>query len=350
MTNSSYRGAGVDIDAANQLKRDFSALLERKNVTLNRKNAFAAIIDADLKRYADPVLVFKSEEPGSKQLIAFDRDSVESVCTDMVNHLVNDCIVCGATPVAIQDVIVCGKLDPAIARRAVAAMSAASVAQDCFLSGGETSEQPGVLPEGRYILSSSIIGVAERAKIVDGSAVAAGDIAVAIASSGLHTNGFSLVRRLMAENPELPRTLIDGRAFADILLDVHACYYRALRPLFERSVIKGAAHITGGGIRENLNRILPEGIDAAIDLARYRPQPIFDHIRRAGGIADDEMLRTFNLGVGMVVIVAPEHVDTAIATIGGNGFDAWIIGEAVRGHGNVVCSGAIPWTAQHGTT
>src|SRR5262245_5927421 len=208
MTNSSYRGAGVDIDAANQLKRDFSTLLERKNVTLNRKNAFAAIIDADLKRYDDPVLVFKSEEPGSKQMIAFDRDSVESVATDMVNHLVNDCIVCGATPVAIQDVIVCGKLDPAIARRVVAAIAAAAVAQDCFLSGGETSEQPGVLPEGRYILSSSILGVVERSRIIDGSAVAVGDVAVAIASSGLHTNGFSLVRRLMAEDPGLARARV----------------------------------------------------------------------------------------------------------------------------------------------
>ena len=168
MSSSSYRQAGVDIDAANQMKRDFSAVIEKKNVSLNLPKAFSAIIDAGLKNYVDPVLVCKSEEPGSKQLLAFDRDQVESVCADMINHLINDCIVCGATPVAIQDVIVCGSLEPSIVKRAVKAMAAAAEVQDCFLSGGETSEQPGVLPAGRYILSSSIIGVIERDGIVDG--------------------------------------------------------------------------------------------------------------------------------------------------------------------------------------
>jgi phosphoribosylformylglycinamidine cyclo-ligase len=343
MTKTSYRQAGVNIDAANEVKRGIAGLLQSKGVTLNRPNAFSAIVDAGLKNYDDPVLVLKSEEPGSKQLIAFENDRVESVCTDMVNHLVNDCIVCGATPVSVQDVVVCGTLDPAVIHRIVTAIAEAASAQGCFLSGGETSEQPGVLPDGRYILSSSIIGVIERSKIVDGSAITPGDTIIGLASSGLHTNGYSLVRHLMATNPDLARTEIRGRPFLDVLLDVHAPYYASLRPLFGQRLVKGAAHITGGGIRENLNRILPPNIDAIVNLADYRTQDIFKIIRAAGRLSDDEMLRTFNLGIGMAIVVAADDVPQALTLLHDSNTEAWTIGKTVTGAGRVVCENSVPW-------
>jgi phosphoribosylformylglycinamidine cyclo-ligase len=341
---SSYKQAGVDINAANQMKAGFSAVIEKKNVSLNRRNAFSAIIDAGLKNYRDPVLVLKSEEPGSKQLLAFDRDQVESVCFDMINHLVNDCIVCGATPISIQDVVVCGKLDPAIVSRVVAAVANAAQAQDCFLSGGETSEQPGVLPAGRYILSASIVGVIERDAIVDGSAIAEGDVVLAIQSNGLHTNGYSMVRHLLAADPELAKRDVEGRAFADVILDVHACYYQCLKPLFAQSLLKGAAHITGGGLLENLNRILPDNVDANIDLGLFRPQKIFNIVRQVGKVSDADMLHAFNLGVGMAIVVAPEVADEVIVSLEKRNQSAWTIGKIVEGSGNVTCKSAITWS------
>ncbi len=344
MTTVTYKNSGVDVDAANALKQGFLGVLNQEDMTLNQPKAFAAIIDAGLKNYSDPVLVLKSEEPGSKQIIAFSNDRVESVCEDMINHLINDCIMCGAVPVSIQDVIVCGQLDPALVKRCVVAMAKASAAQGCFLSGGETSEQPGVLPEDRYILSSSIIGVIERSKIVDGKTISPGDKVVALASSGLHTNGYSLVRYLMANNSDLAESDVDGRSFLDVALDVHACYFQCLAPLFKAGLLKGAAHITGGGIAENLDRVLPSSIDAVIDLDTYRPQKIFTRIREEGAISDQDMLRTFNLGVGAAVVVAADKVAAVLAELAGHDQDAWVIGETVKGTGSVTFRGELQWS------
>lgn len=339
----SYKKAGVNIDAANEMKQGFAPLLERRKVTLNKPNAFSAIIDANLKSYSDPVLVFKSEEPGSKQLIAFAHDRIESVCADLVNHLINDCIVCGATPVSIQDVIICGSLDPAIVKRSVSALAEAALAQDCFLSGGETSEQPGVLDNGRYVLSSSIVGVVERTRIVDGSKIERGDVVIALRSTGIHTNGYSLVRHLMTEDPNLASSLVEGRPFLDTILDVHACYYKCLKPLFESDLIQGAAHITGGGIKENLNRVLPATLDAELDLRAYRPHPIFHKIREAGGLSDEEMLRTFNLGVGAAIVVRPNDVESVQTVLSDHGQESFVIGNIVDGSAIVRCKGEIQW-------
>jgi phosphoribosylformylglycinamidine cyclo-ligase len=342
-TRDSYRDAGVDIDVANEMKRGFIPLLEKRSATLNRPHAFAAIIDAGLRRYQDPVLVLKSEEPGSKQLIAFEENQIESVCADMINHLVNDCITCGATPVAIQDVVICGKLEPLIVQRIVSAISNSAKDQGCFLSGGETSEQPGVLADGRYVLSSSIVGVIERSRIVDGNSIGENDVVIGLRSSGLHTNGFSLVRHLMAKEPMLRARRIGGRSFIDAALDVHAPYYVCLKPLFDSELVKGAAHITGGGIRENLNRIVPADIDAVIDLSSYRPQKIFSVLRLAGNISDDEMLRAFNLGVGMTIVISADNAPRAIDMLRAGNCEAWLIGKTVSGTGKVICTNTIPW-------
>ncbi|NTI76600.1 phosphoribosylformylglycinamidine cyclo-ligase [Rhizobium rhizogenes] len=343
MIDNTYKASGVDISAANEMKASFSPFLERSGTTLNRRNAFAAIFDANLSAYRDPVLVFKSEEPGSKQLLALERDRVESVCTDMINHLVNDCIVCGATPVAIQDVIVCGKLDPSLVKRAVKAMAQAAAAHGCFLSGGETSEQPGVLGDGVYVLSSSIIGVVERDGILDGSTIEPGDVVLALRSSGIHTNGYSLVRHLISRHPELLNTLVDGRPFGEVILDVHRSYLGCLKPLFERSLVKGAAHITGGGIGENLNRILPDSVDALISLQSYKPNPIFQLLREVSGLHDQELLRTFNLGVGMAIVVAEENLLEVSGILDQFEMECWPIGRTQHGTGVVRYDGTIPW-------
>lgn len=343
MVDNTYKASGVDISAANEMKASFSAALEKSGTTLNRRNAFAAIFDANLSAYRDPVLVFKSEEPGSKQLLALERDRVESVCTDMINHLVNDCMVCGATPVAIQDVIVCGKLDPSLVKRAVKAIAQAAAAHGCFLSGGETSEQPGVLGEDVYVLSSSIIGVVERDGIVDGSTVAPGDVVLALRSSGIHTNGYSLVRHLIGRHPELLNTLVDGRPFGEVILDVHQSYLACMKPLFERSLVKGAAHITGGGIGENLNRILPDTVDALVSLSSYKPNPIFRLLREVSQLQDQELLRIFNLGVGLAIVVAQENMSEVTSVLDQFEIETWPIGEIVTGAGDVRFIGSIPW-------
>jgi phosphoribosylformylglycinamidine cyclo-ligase len=341
--SASYRQSGVDIDVANAAKREFAGLLERTGVTLNRPNAYAAVIDAGLHRFKQPVLVFKSEEPGSKQILAFQQDRVESVCFDMINHLINDCIVSGAIPVSVQDVVVCGKLDGSIIRRIVSAISRAAQAQGCFLSGGETSEQPGVLPADRYVMTSSIIGVVERDGIIDGLSICSSDVVIGIASSGLHTNGYSLVRRLLEDDPELSERRIGEQTFMDAIMEVHLCYERGMRPLFERSLIKGAAHITGGGIRENLNRILPSDLDAVVDLRAYRPHRVFDMIRAAGRLDEDEMLRTFNVGIGMTIVVAADAVETVLSSLKDTGYSAVPLGHIQAGHGEVKCEGKIDW-------
>ena len=261
----------------------------------------------------------------------------------MVNHLVNDCVCCGAEPVAIQDVIICGTLEADIVKRIVHAISDAATQQGCFLSGGETSEQPGVLQKSRYVLSSSIVGIVERDRIVDGLSITEGDVVVGLESSGLHTNGYSLVRRVLADNPGLLTTELNGRLVLDALLDVHRPYYPALKPLFEMSTIKGAAHITGGGIAENLNRILPDNVDAALYLEKYRPAAIFNLLREAGSISDADMLRTFNLGVGMALVVSRGELEVALKSLERSGCPAFEIGSIVPGSGRVRLHGNLEW-------
>ncbi len=308
----------VDIDLANDTKRGLSAVIDGKDArVLNRVGAFAALFLPDLSRFAEPVLVLKTEEPGSKQVLAFRHDRVESVCFDMINHLINDCVVLGAEPLAVQDLIVCGRMDKAIVTRIVAACAAACQAQSCALTGGETTEQPDVVPPGTYILGSSIVGIVERSKIVDGARIQRGDAVVAVASSGPHTNGYTLIRDLLARDPKLADSPVGDTTFLEAVLATHRCYYQALKGLFERELVTGLAHITGGGIRENLDRILPKDLDARISLAKYRTPEVFERIRKAANASQDTMLRTFNLGVGLAVVCRERDTSDVIAHLVG---------------------------------
>jgi phosphoribosylformylglycinamidine cyclo-ligase len=332
----------VDIEVANETKAGLGRFIDGKDPrVLNRVGAFASLFALDLERFKEPVLAMKTEEPGSKQVLAAQHDRIELVCHDMINHLINDCVVMGAEPLAVQDLIVCGKMDKSIVTRIVAACAAACAAQGCALTGGETTEQPDVVPAGTYILGSSVIGIVERAKIVDGSKIEVGDAVLALASSGPHTNGYTLIRDLLKRDPKLANEIVGGRTFLDAVLEPHRCYYPALKGLFARELATGLAHITGGGIRENLDRILPERVDASVDLSAYKIPPVFERIRRAADASDAEMLRTFNLGVGLALVCRARDAAAVLAHLAQHGENAYAIGEIVAGAGVGQCRGAL---------
>jgi len=321
-----YKDSGVNIDKANSVKTEMKSILDTDNKkVLNKVGAFASLIDLGLNNYKDPILVMKTEEPGSKQKLAIDNNKVESICYDMINHLINDIIVMGATPLVVQDAIICGELQPDIIKRLVKGMSDACKAQGCNLIGGETSEQPGVLSSGNYILTSSIIGIIERDKIIDGSNIKIGNKIIALASNGPHTNGYSLIRKLIP--------IINDDNFLEAILKPHTCYYNLVKELLKYN-INGMAHITGGGIKENLNRIL-NNVDANIYLDKIDILPVFKLIKEAANLNDVEMLRTFNCGVGMVLVVDEMHANAIISDSIEYGINAYEIGEIIEGTNEV---------------
>src|SRR3989338_2031312 len=310
----SYKAVGVDIDVANDTKRKMAEILETNNKhVLNKVGAFASLFDGAFPEYKHPVLVLKTEEPGSKQKLAFENGSIETICYDLVNHLVNDAIVMGAKPLSVQDCIVCGKLEKEVVLNMVSALSAACKENGAVLTGGETSEQPGVIPPGTYILTASIVGVVEKEEIIDGSKIQESDSVLALASSGVHTNGFSLVRKIMESNPDIVNEKIEGRSFIETILMPHRSYFNCLKDLFGNEGLVGLAHITGGGIKENLDRILPEGLGAQVDLGKIRILPIFGVLKKFGDLEDADMLRTFNMGVGIDAVVRKTFAQEVIS-------------------------------------
>lgn len=334
----------VNIDLANETKQEMAKTINSSDErVLNKLGAFASLFDISMENYKNPVLVLKTEEPGSKQLLAAKYDRIEGVCYDMINHLINDCIVMGATPLTVQDAIICGKIDKDVVTRIVKAVSDACAENSCILTGGETSEQPGVLEDGTFILTSSIVGIVEKDNIIDGSKIKEGDVVVSLESSGIHTNGYTLVRTIMDENPDIMNVKIGDKSFLETILTPHRCYYDGLKDLFSSGKINGLAHITGGGIKENLNRILPQDLDARIVLDSYAIPPIFFVLKKYGKVEDDEMIRTFNLGVGMALVTAKEHVNDIIKHLEEKEIKCSIIGDIIKGEGKVICEGAIKW-------
>jgi phosphoribosylformylglycinamidine cyclo-ligase len=336
----SYEKSGVSIDTADAAKTQMEKVMATRDPRiLHRPDAFASLFDGSFPGIKEPVLALKTEEPGSKQKIAFAHNRPASIAYDMIHHLIDDIIVVGAKPVAVQDCIVCGKLEKDTVVALVTAINDACRRNDCFLIGGETSEQPGVVEAGVYILSSSVVGVVEKSKICDGRAIQVGDTVLAVPSNGLHTNGYSLVRALMAEHPGLiAETLVnehgETETFLDAILKPHTCYYQPFKGLFETNCdgqLHGLAHITGGGIAGNLCRILPEGMDAVIDAAKLRVLPLFKKIQVLGKVAEADMLRTFNMGIGMTLVCAPGAVAAITAHLAKFKLAAYPIGQIVEG-------------------
>ncbi|MDR1688770.1 MAG: phosphoribosylformylglycinamidine cyclo-ligase [Clostridiales bacterium] len=341
----SYGEAGVDVNYTDSLKKEMAGLISSKDPrVLNGVGPFASLYDFDFKDIRRPVLVLKAEEPGSKQKIAMECGFVESICHDMINHLVNDIIVMGARPLAVLDTIVCSVAEKETIKAIIKGISDACAQNGCSLVGGETSVQPNVVERGTYILSATIAGVADRENIIDGSAIGEGNILLAAASNGPHTNGYSLIRLLMQEMPQLKNEKIGGETFLNAVMKPHTPYYKAVKDLTEAKKITGMAHITGGGIEGNLKRIIPEGLSARIDLAKIKIPDIFTFIKGNGNIADAEMLGTFNCGVGLIIAVSPQNADFVKRHVL-RFYDCYEIGEVAggAGDGKVVFQNCLNW-------
>ncbi|MDR1905434.1 MAG: phosphoribosylformylglycinamidine cyclo-ligase [Clostridiales bacterium] len=337
-----YEASGVDINAADATKKKMAGYIDGVNArVLNKTGAFASVFDIKFPELKNPVLVLKTEEPGSKQKLAAEYDRIENVCYDMINHLTNDILVMGATPLTVQDAIICGKMQPDVVERIVKTIAKACKENGSVLTGGETSEQPNVVEAGTYILTSSIVGIAEKDKIIDGSKINEGDVVLALASNGLHTNGYSFIRLLMKQKPEVKDAVIDGENFIDIILRPHKSYYKELIGLFENQNLLGMAHITGGGLKGNLNRILPAFLSAEIDLSKIRPLPIFKFIRKTTGTDDEELFKTFNMGVGMAIVVKSGSEENFIKHMAAYGTDCYEIGRIIKGDKTVRFSGKL---------
>ena len=339
----SYSKAGIDITYTDTIKKEMAKHLETKdNRVLNGLGPFASLYDIRFPNIENPVLVLKSEEPGSKQKLAMEYGYTESICHDMINHLVNDIVVMGATPLAVLDTIVCGNAEKDTIKTLVRGVSDACKENECSLVGGETSIQPLVVDSGVYVLTSSIAGIVEKSKVIDGSAIEAGDVVLAIASNGLHTNGYSLVRLLMDKMPQIKLDKIDGLTFIEQIMKSHTPYYKAIKGLFDKNVIHGMAHITGGGIEGNLSRVIPDGLSAKIDLSKLRILKIFQYIRNSGNISDEEMLRTFNCGVGFNIVVNPKDKVEVMNHIN-RFYDCYEIGIIETGNSKVEFVNRMNW-------
>lgn len=341
--NLSYSKAGVDIAYTDAIKREMKKHLDTDDKrVLNGIGPFASLYDIKFASIKNPVLVLKSEEPGSKQKLAMEYGYSESICHDMINHLVNDIVVMGAKPLAVLDTIVCGNAEKYTINSLVKGISEACKENDCSLVGGETSIQPYVIDAGVYVLTSSIAGIVDKSKIIDGSAIKEGDAVIAIASNGLHTNGYSLVRMLMDQKPHIKLDKINGITFIEQIMKPHTPYYKAIKGMFDSNIIHGMAHITGGGIEGNLCRVIPDGLSAEIDLSCIELLDIFKYIRDIGGISDDEMLRTFNCGVGFVLVVPQSEKKSVIDHVT-KFYDCYEMGKVKKGIDKISFKNKLNW-------
>jgi phosphoribosylformylglycinamidine cyclo-ligase len=332
-----YRQSGVDIDAGNEAVRRIKRLA-RSTFTpavLSEIGSFGGLFRLDAASHKEPVLVASADGVGTKLKIAFMTGRHASVGADLVNHCVNDILVQGAVPLFFLDYLATGRLSPDVVAEVVGGMAEGCRANGCALLGGETAEMPGFYADGEYDLAGFIVGIADRAALVTGSGLAAGDVFIGLSSSGLHTNGYSLARHVLFERMGMSA---DSR-FAELdvplgeeLLRVHRSYLAAVRPMLDAGIVKAMAHITGGGITENLPRVLPEGIGAVIEKGAWTVPPIFQIIREGGAVPDAEMYRTFNMGIGLIVACAASAAGHALELLRAAGeSDARVIGRAVDG-------------------
>ncbi|HEY2852394.1 MAG TPA: phosphoribosylformylglycinamidine cyclo-ligase, partial [Gemmatimonadaceae bacterium] len=327
-----YRTAGVDIDAADDAKTRIKRLVE-STFTAGARGRFGGFggmfrMPADAKQ---PVLVASADGVGTKIKVAIESGRHDTIGHDLVNHCTNDILVQGARPLFFLDYVAFGVLEPAVAEAVVAGVAAGCRENECSLIGGETAEMPGVYTPPDYDLAGFVVGWVEEDAIIGAERVREGDVLIGLASSGLHTNGYSLARRIVTDRMHLgPHDPFPGESesTADVLLRVHRSYLPALRPLL--GTIHAMAHITGGGLPGNVNRALPSNLDAEIDTRSWEIPNLFTQLQRSGGVARDEMFRAFNMGVGMVVICAPSDAETIVRAAQSEGVRAWRLGRVIR--------------------
>ena len=335
-----YADAGVDIDRANRAKQRIK-LLARRTFTrgvLSEIGGFGGLFAVDRRRYRDPVLVSSVDGVGTKLKVAFAMSQHHSVGADLVNHCVNDIAVQGAAPLFFMDYLATGLLEPEVVEQIVGGMAGACKENRCALLGGETAEMPGFYPAGEYDLAGFIVGVADRDRVITGDSIEAGDVLIGLPSNGLHTNGYSLARKLLFEVAGYTSQTFVGEIQSKVgneLLRVHKSYWPVIKPLVESGTVSALAHITGGGITENLPRVLPKNVGAVVELGSWPVPPIFQHLQKLGNVPQDDMLRTFNMGIGMVLVVPPaklKRVQTFLRRAGEKGYT---IGRIVRGERKV---------------
>jgi phosphoribosylformylglycinamidine cyclo-ligase len=308
---ATYADAGVDIDAANRATEKIKELARTtfNARTLSDIGSFGGMFDGAFPNMRQPVLVASADGVGTKLKIAFATGTHNTIGRDLVNHCVNDILVQGARPLFFLDYIATGRLSPDTIASIIEGITAGCRENGCVLLGGETAEMPGFYADSEYDVAGFIVGIVDREKIIDGKTIAAGDVVLGLPSAGLHTNGYSLARKLFFETKDYkPETFVDelGQTVGDALLQAHLSYLDPLGPLLDSGKIKGLAHITGGGLLENIPRILPEGTAVEIRRSSWPVLPVFELMQRLGTIDESEMFRVFNMGIGMVVVCAAE--------------------------------------------
>jgi phosphoribosylformylglycinamidine cyclo-ligase len=324
----SYRDAGVDIDAGDALVEAIKPFAKRtmREGVLGGIGGFGGLFEIS-KKFKEPVLVSGTDGVGTKLKLAFELNRHDTVGIDLVAMSVNDILVQGAEPLFFLDYFACGKLDVATATAVVKGIAEGCEQSGCALLGGETAEMPGMYPDGEYDLAGFAVGAVEKSQIIDGSKIAPGDVVLGLASSGIHSNGYSLVRKIIAvAKPDLEADF-HGRKLADVLMAPTRLYVKPLLALMAAMEVKGLVHITGGGLVENIPRVLRDNLTAVLDSKSWTMPPLFQWLQQHGGVADAEMHRVFNCGIGMTVIVSKENADAAMAQLQAAGETVYRIGE-----------------------
>lgn len=343
-----YRDAGVDIDAANEALSQVKEHVRRtfNDNVLQDIGSFGAMYSLPLKGLDEPVLVSSVDGVGTKLKLAFMTGKHDTVGVDLVSHCVNDILVQGARPLFFLDYLAVGKLEPQTVVDVVKGVAMGCRYAGCALIGGETAEMPDMYAPGEYDLAGTIVGVADRSKIIDGSTIEHGDVIIGLQSSGLHTNGYSLARKIVFEvagltpADEMPGV---GRSVAEALMEPHVSYAKLMQIVMATVTVKGMAHITGGGITENLPRILPDGTGAEIDLNSWQALPVFGYLQQAGNVPEDEMLRVFNCGMGFLFVVGKDQAEKAISILEQTGQRFAVAGKVTRGDGEVAYVGKLQY-------
>jgi len=315
---ATYKSSGVDIDAGEELVRRIKAPVRStfsKNV-LNDIGLFGGFYKASFKGYRQPVLVSSVDGVGTKLKVAVAMNRHETIGQDLVNHSVNDILVCGAKPLFFLDYFAAGKLNPDVAERVILGFVKACRENGCALVGGETAEMPGVYAPEEYDIAGTVVGVVDQKKILDGRKVRKGDVVIGLASTGLHTNGYSLARRVLFGSYQVTQYIDElGTTVGEALMAVHRSYFKVVYPIISRYPIHALSHITGGGIEGNTRRVLPNGRSLRVDWSAWERPPLFSLIQKTGGVPEEDMRRTFNLGIGMAVIVPPAHADRVLKSL-----------------------------------
>jgi phosphoribosylformylglycinamidine cyclo-ligase len=346
MKQKAYAQAGVDIDLGNKVKATLPQLLAatHRPEVLGKVGGFGGLFALNLKKHKQPVLVSSVDGVGTKLKIAFAMNRHDTIGQDLVNHCVNDIAVLGAEALFFLDYLGTGKLEPKVFTEIIRGFAQACSENHCALIGGETAQMPGFYQAGEYDVSGTIVGVVEKDRMLDGKSIRRGDVVIGLQSSGLHTNGFSLARKIFFEDLKLkPNSRVAELAgtIGNELLKVHVSYgllaqaiikkfNRGARPLW---ALKGMAHITGGGFVDNIPRVLPKNCDVVIRKGSWDMLPIFQMIHSRGGVPDAELYQVFNMGIGMALMVAQTKADEVLRFVKRTGTEAWIIGEVVKGSG-----------------